>query len=203
MAADSFVLGVDLDGVCADFYGGLRPLAAEWLGVQIEGLTEEVTCGLSEWGIDSAPGGYEAFHRFAVGQRGLFRRLTPLPGVGPALRRLTYEDNVRIRVISRRLCTKYLHQTAVQQTVEWLDTHDIPYWDLCFIRDKAAVAADLYLEDSPESIAELNAVGRRVIVFTNATNCSIAGPRANSWAEVEQLVREEIARLAGAGTAVV
>jgi hypothetical protein len=27
-----FVLAVDLDGVCADFYTGLRPIAAEWLG---------------------------------------------------------------------------------------------------------------------------------------------------------------------------
>ena len=26
-----FVLGVDLDETCADFYGGLRPIAAEWL----------------------------------------------------------------------------------------------------------------------------------------------------------------------------
>ena len=29
-----FVLGVDLDGVCADFIGGLRPIAAEWLDVK-------------------------------------------------------------------------------------------------------------------------------------------------------------------------
>ena len=36
MPADRrFVLGVDLDGVCADFYGGLKPVAAEWLGVDL------------------------------------------------------------------------------------------------------------------------------------------------------------------------
>ena len=28
-----FVLGVDLDGVVADFAQGLKPIAAEWLGV--------------------------------------------------------------------------------------------------------------------------------------------------------------------------
>ncbi len=27
-----FIFGVDLDGVCADFYEGIRPMAAEWLG---------------------------------------------------------------------------------------------------------------------------------------------------------------------------
>ena len=201
MAAGALVLGVDLDGVCADFYGGLRPLAAEWLGVRAESLTEKVTCGLPEWGIDMAPGGYEAFHRFAVTQRGLFQSLTPLPGAGPVLRRLTYAHDVRIRLITHRLCAKYLHQIAVRQTAEWLDSHDIPYWDLCFIQDKSAVGADLYLEDSPESIAELKAAGRRVVVFTNATNRGVPGQRANSWLEVEALVLEEIARRAGAKAA--
>ena len=33
-----FVLGVDLDGVVADFYTGLRVIAAEWLDVPIETL---------------------------------------------------------------------------------------------------------------------------------------------------------------------
>jgi hypothetical protein len=31
---DVFILGVGLDGVCADFYVGIRPIAAEWLGVE-------------------------------------------------------------------------------------------------------------------------------------------------------------------------
>ena len=35
-----FVLGVDLDGVVADFYPGLRPIAAEWLGVGLEALLQ-------------------------------------------------------------------------------------------------------------------------------------------------------------------
>jgi deoxypyrimidine-specific 5' nucleotidase type C protein (NT5C) len=39
------VFGVDLDGVVVDFYGKLREIASEWLGVPIEELTEEVTWG--------------------------------------------------------------------------------------------------------------------------------------------------------------
>jgi hypothetical protein len=31
--ARRFVLGVDLDGVVGDFYGYMRNIAAEWLGV--------------------------------------------------------------------------------------------------------------------------------------------------------------------------
>ena len=51
----SFVFGVDLDGVVADFYGGLRPIAAEWLGVRIETLPERISWGLAEWGVAQAP----------------------------------------------------------------------------------------------------------------------------------------------------
>jgi len=188
-----FVLGVDLDGVCADFYGGLRPIAAEWLGVPPESLTTEVDFGLACWGIDQAPGGYEALHRFAVTQRELFRALRPMPGAPAVLRRLSKRD-VRIRIITHRLFIKYFHQQAVRQTVEWLDHWDIPYWDLCFMGDKAAVGADLYVEDSPANIERLRADGHPTIVFANPANRGQSAPRASSWEEVERLVLEEMER---------
>jgi 5'(3')-deoxyribonucleotidase len=178
-----FVFGVDLDGVCADFYGGLKPVAAEWLGVDIATLPDRVSWTLPEWGVDRAPGGYDALHRFAVTQRELFRRLPPMPGAPQALRRLSGAD-VRIRI-------KYFHQVAVRQTIEWLDFHDIPYWDLCFMREKAAVGADLYVEDSPENVARLRAEGLKTIVFSNSTNEHLPGPRARSWDEVVGLVLDE------------
>ena len=46
-SARQFVLGVDLDGVVADFYAGLRPIAAEWLGVAADTLPLEVSYGLT------------------------------------------------------------------------------------------------------------------------------------------------------------
>ncbi len=185
-----FVLGVDLDGVCADFYGGLKPVAAEWLGVDVASLPERVSWTLPEWGVDRAPGGYDALHRFAVTQRELFRRLPPMPGAPQALRELSAHD-VRIRIITHRLFIKYFHQVAVRQTIEWLDYHDIPYWDLCFMREKAAVGADLYVEDSPENVARLRAQGLKTIVFSNSTNEHLPGPRAHSWEEVVDLVLAE------------
>jgi len=53
-----FILGIDLDGVCADFYGGIRCFAAEWLGKDENELVRDVSFNLKEWGIDQAPGGY-------------------------------------------------------------------------------------------------------------------------------------------------
>jgi len=186
MADARFVLGVDLDGVCADFYGGLRPIAAEWLGVAVELLSPDVTHGLPEWDLDRA-GGSEQLHRFAVVQRDLFRRLDPFPGAPAVLRRLAARD-VRIRIITHRLFIKHFHREAVEQTTQWLEYHGIPYWDLCFMKDKAAVGANLYLEDSPGNVRLLRADGHPTIVFTNSTNVGVEPPRANDWAEVETLV---------------
>jgi 5'(3')-deoxyribonucleotidase len=186
-AGRKFVLAVDLDGVCADFYAGLRPIAAEWLGVDSASLPDRVSWGLPEWGIDKAPGGYEALHRFAVTQRDLFRVLPPMPGAPRALRHLSHE-NVRIRIVTHRFFIKYFHQVAARQTIEWLDHHDIPYWDLCFLQEKAAVGADLYIEDSPLNIEVLRAEGLPTLVFSNSTNEHLSAPRAGNWKQVLEFV---------------
>jgi 5'(3')-deoxyribonucleotidase len=183
-----FVFGVDLDGVCADFFGSMREIASEWLGVPLDQLPTEVSFGLTEWPI-AAMGGYEPLHQFAVTQRELFRTAKPIPGAPQALRRLSLAG-VRIRIITHRLFISNFHQTAVQQTVEWLDTHGIPYWDLCFMKDKTKVGADMYVDDSPTNIQMLRQSTKpdRVIVFTNSTNRTLAGPRAENWNDVERLV---------------
>lgn len=177
----------------ADFYGGLRPIAAEWLGRNVDSLPLEVSWGLPEWGIDAAPGGYLDLHKFAVTQRDLFRQLTPFPGAAPVLRRLS-KRGVRIRIITHRLFIKYFHHVAIQQTVSWLDYHGIPYWDLCFMSDKAAVGADLYIEDSPDNVGKLRADGHHTIVYANSTNRTLAGPRAENWEQVETMVLEHLTR---------
>jgi 5'(3')-deoxyribonucleotidase len=190
MTDRAFVFGVDLDGVVADFYDGLRPIAAEWLGVALETLPQRVSWGLVEWGVDQAPGGYEGLHKFAVMQRELFLKLPPMARAPQVLRRLS-KAGVRIRIITHRLFIKYFHQIAVSQTIQWLDRHDIPYWDLCFMQQKTAVGADLYIEDSPSNIERLRAEGQKTIVFTNSTNEHLDGPRANNWDEVLELVLAE------------
>lgn len=187
-----FVFGVDLDGVVADFAEGLRPVAAEWLGVSPNDLTKEISYGFREWKLE-ASGGYDALHRFAVKQRNLFRSLPQIPGAAASLRRLSKLD-IRIRIITHRLYIEWFHKEAVQQTIEWLEDHGIPYWDLCFMRDKAAVGADLYIEDSPTNIRALRAEGHPTIVFVNSTNRDLPDPRAESWREVEELVRTEFGR---------
>jgi 5'(3')-deoxyribonucleotidase len=178
-----FVLGVDLDGVVADFYGALRPIAASWLGVPVESLTENVTYGLPEWKLHRV-GTYEDLHRWAVTQHNLFQAVEPIHGAGPALRRLSTKD-IRIRIITHRLFIKFAHRLAVEQTTAWLEKHGIPYWDLCFMADKGAVGADLYIDDTPKNVLALRAAKHPTIVFSNSTNSGIDGPRADDWEAAE------------------
>ncbi|MDP2326378.1 MAG: 5'-nucleotidase, partial [Gammaproteobacteria bacterium] len=120
-----FVLGVDLDGVVADFAGGLKPVAAEWLGVAETSLTDEISYGFGEWGLEAA-GGYDALHRFAVKERELFARLPPIKGAPAALRRLDTIPEVRIRIITHRLYIHWFHKEAIRQTTDWLERYGIP-----------------------------------------------------------------------------
>ena len=187
-----FVLGLDLDGVCVDFYAQLREIAADWLEKPVDELTRDVTYGVPEWGLDPM-GGYEALHRYAVTQRSLFLAAPPIHGAPGSLRRLS-EAGVRIRVITNRLFIKYFHEEAVKQTIRWLDVHGIPYWDLCLLPDKAAVGANLYVDDSPDNVRALRAKGFPTIVFTNSTNRDLDGPRADDWEQLESMVIGELER---------
>lgn len=182
------VIGVDLDGVCADFYGRMREIAAEWFERPIGELPEAVSYGMSEWGVVDTDQ-YDSLHRFAVTQRELFGTMPMIPGARRYLRQLS-DEGYRIRIITHRLYIHYFHATAVMQTVEWLDSHGIPYWDLCFMKEKARVGADIYVEDAPENIQSLRSQGLYTICFANSTNTHIADPRATTWEEVYELVRQ-------------
>jgi 5'(3')-deoxyribonucleotidase len=179
---------VDLDGVVGDFYGAMRIIAAEWLDKSVDELTSEVTYGLDEWGIAEF-GGYDRLHRFAVTQRNLFRDMKPIKDAPAVLRKLS-SRGIRIRIITHRLFLKYSHKTSITQTVDWLDNWDIPYWDICFMNDKVAVGAHVYIDDAPTNITQLRDQGYKTIVFTNSTNRGIPGPRADNWQEAERLVME-------------
>jgi len=188
MDQSSFIFGVDLDGVVGDFYGIMRKIAAEWLVKPIDSLTTNVSFGLEEWNLNEY-GGYDRLHRFAVTQRNLFRDMEPIKDAPAVLRKLS-SRGIRIRIITHRLFLKYSHKTSGIQTIDWLENWDIPYWDLCFMADKSAVGAHVYIDDSPFNVKSLREQGCKTIVFTNSTNLDLPGPRAENWQDVERMVLE-------------
>ena len=182
------ILGVDLDGVCSDFYSIMRKVAAEWFERPIEELTVDVSFGLGEWGVKTTKQ-YLRLHRFAVTQRNLFKASSMIPGARKYLR-LMSEEGARIRIITHRLFINYFHNAAVSQTIDWLDQNGIPYRDLCFMKDKEQVGADIYVEDSPDNVENLRKKGFFTICFGNSTNKGVEGPRAENWRDVYELVHK-------------
>jgi len=186
MSVEHKIIGVDLDGVCADFYGRMREIAAEWFECSLDDLPREVSYGLAEWGVKT-PEQYGSLHRFAVLQRGLFETTPIIPGARKYLRMLSNEK-ARIRIITHRLFINYFHRAAVSQTIDWLDKNGIPYWDLCFMKDKEQVGADLYIEDNPQNVESLRAKNLVTICFANSTNTGVAEPRVQSWQEAYEAI---------------
>ena len=182
-----FVFGVDLDGVCGDYIGGLRETVAREKKVPLESLPLEVSWNCSEWDITSED--YEKLHSIAVERDKLFLNMTPHEGVSEALWELS-ETGVWIRIISHRLFKSGSHAVAASHTVQWLDNVGIPYRDICFIGGKQEVEADLYIEDSPSNIKSLRSHGKSVIVFEQPYNREVPGPRVSDWKEAKELVKE-------------
>ena len=183
-----FTLGLDLDGVCADYLSEFRYHAARSLGVDLSSLPEPRTWGFADAGWFTDEAQFLAVHADAV-RDGLFRSVQPFPGVAEALWRLS-DAGVHIRVITHRLLVNREHGVAGTDTIAWLDRHNIPFRDLCFVGRKAQVDADVYIDDAPHNVAALREAGRDVIVFDAPYNTDLAGPRARDWVEAEKLILE-------------
>lgn len=185
---DEFVLGVDLDNVCGDYTDAFRAsVAADW-GVDPATLEGPESYDFSDWGISSRDQ-FESLHRRAVDVRRIFKTMKPIPGASETLWRLSEDCQVRIRIITYRLCVPRGHKRAAADTVAWLDEHGIPYRDLAFLAKKDELGADCYIDDSPGNIAALRGTGAAAVVFDQPFNSGVSGPRARNWADVELIVR--------------
>jgi 5'(3')-deoxyribonucleotidase len=184
--ADTFVLGVDLDGVVGDHTARFRDIMAELRGVDPETMPLERSWDFHEWGF--GPDEYAHYHRIAVMEHDLFRTMPVIDGAADVLWRLS-DAGIWIRIITHRLYVHWGHEKAVADTAAWLDAHRIPYRDLCFLGAKPQVEADAYIDDAPHNIEQLRAAGNAVVVFDQPYNRTITdAPRATSWADVEEIV---------------
>jgi 5'-nucleotidase len=181
----SFVFGVDLDGVCADYTSGFRRVVAADRGIEPADLPVERSWGFEEWGLDSNE--FARLHRKAVIDERIMRSLPVFEGCPETLWRLS-DAGVWIRIITHRLYLNWGHAQVVSDTVTWLDEARVPYRDLCFLGNKPDVGADVYIDDAPHNVEGLRAAGNPVIVFDQPYNKDLPGPRVSGWHEVEELV---------------
>ncbi len=191
---NEFVLGVDLDGVCADYTSAFRRIVAMERNVDPNSLTTEVSWDFAEWGLNRDS--FLELHKTSVQDHRMFKNMPALEGVSDALWRLS-DAGVWIRIVTHRLVTNWGHALIVSDTVDWLDAKSIPYRDICFLGRKPEIEADAYVEDAPHNVEALRARGNTVIVFDQPYNQDLDGLRASNWVEVEAIVSELAAEKVG------
>ena len=194
MASTSpMILGLDLDGVVADYTSALRASITAHRGVPEESITNEPAgWDFPEW--DLAEGEFLEHHQRAVSKERMFRTMQPIKDASRNLWLLSDAD-IHIRVITRRLQFGGGHAVAASDTVTWLDEHDIPYRDISFLgrsgyTDKSQVLADLYIDDSPADICRLREANKPVLIWDHAYNRDLGNPRVDNWDDAMLMIRE-------------
>ncbi len=135
-------LGIDLDGVVADFNSGWTAIHRAEFGSEI--LPEQVLTwdGLAELaGFDSMRE-FWAWASPKDDRPSIFRHLDPYPGAIESLHRLRRTGHDIVIVTTKP-------RWAVADTFRWLADHGVPTTEVHITDDKHLVDCDVYLDDSP------------------------------------------------------
>lgn len=184
-----FILGVDLDGVCGNYEGAMREFACSVMPERTpESFRPQDRWSFVDTGWFASHEQFLQMHAGSV-EAGMFATMDVIEGASKALHTLS-EAGIHIRIITHRLLLTGAHRRVVTDTVDFLDKHDLPYRDLCFVADKTTVHCDLLIDDAPHNIVAARAAGNETIIFDQLYNRELAGARALSWAEVVDKVLE-------------
>ncbi len=180
-------LGIDLDGVVADFNRGWIQAYNDRFGAAL--APEMVTSWDSPLELTHFPD-MTAFWAWARDHGGssVFRYLQPYPDAIATLRALNREGHDVVVLTAKP-------DWAVHDTLEWIADHRIPTREIHFTEVKHRVPCDLYLDDAPEQVEALarhRAGTATVCRYVRPWNTPIEGTTdVHSWNEFLGLVREQ------------
>ncbi|HSM43381.1 MAG TPA: hypothetical protein VK969_00030 [Acidimicrobiia bacterium] len=140
-------LGIDLDGVVANFTKGWMYFYNREFG------TELVVEDSRNWGdlVDLTHfGDIDEFWNWSsdLDGRSVFWHLEPFPGAVEALHELHRAGHYIVVVTTKPAF-------AVSDTNEWISTHDLPAEEIHILEDKWLVPCDVYLDDGPHVLPGL------------------------------------------------
>ncbi len=177
-------LGIDLDGVVADFSGGWIDCYNRDFGTDLKAADIEVWNAPAEMTHFGDMDGFWEWARDCGGGSSLFRVLRPYPGALEALNELNRLGHHLVIVTTKP-------DFAVSDTYAWLAEQGIPATEVHIVWDKTRVACDVYVEDGPHNLEALAA--RRgdalIIRYVRPWNRPVAGVvDARDWDEVLELI---------------
>lgn len=175
-------LGIDLDGVVADFNSGWISRYNEEFGADVPADAVQMWDGLHE--LTHFPDG-DAFWDWARGRGdgSVFRHLATYHDAVPSLERLAGEHAVVI------LTTK--PDWAVHDTFAWIADHRIPTREVHITWRKWRVPCDVYLDDAPHQIERIHRARPEAAVFrfVRPWNHPVPGVRdVATWPEFVEAV---------------
>jgi 5'(3')-deoxyribonucleotidase len=177
-------LGIDLDGVVAQFHKGWMGRHAAEYGSQLTPSMVLGWNGLHELADFPDMDAFWTWFRNGDGPSS-FRHLDPYPGALEALHRLAAEHDIVI------LTHKF--DWAVSDTFSWLGDIGLPSREVHIREDKHAVDCDIYLDDSPLVLDALvqHRPDTLICRYVRPWNTPVAGATdVQNWNEFEALVTE-------------
>ena len=183
-------LGIDLDGVVADFNAGRIELHRHEFGSDLQ--PEMVTT----WNGLHTLGGFADMDAFWAWARGnddrpsIFRHLDVYPDALETIDRLERSGHDIVIVTTKPAWAR-------SDTLRWLADHDIPTDEVHMTFAKHRVACDVYLDDSPHVIPSLvrHRPDSLVCRFVRPWNDPVDGAvDVRSWPEFGDLVAERSRR---------
>jgi len=176
-------LGIDLDGVVADFNTGWIARYNEEFGASIPFDAVRVWDGLHELTHFPDSTGFWDWIRNRGGES-IFRHLETYEDAVPTLRRLD-DAGHHIVVITTK------PDWAVHDTLAWIADHRIPTREVHITWQKGRVPCDVYLDDAPHQVEQIRAARPEALTcrFVRPWNRPVTGVRdIADWAEFEAAV---------------
>ena len=177
-------LGIDLDGVVANFNKGWTDLHNAEFGGR---LTPEM---VTAWDGLHSLGGFDDMAAFWDWARGngerpsIFRHLDLLPGALETLHRLRGDGHDIVIVTTKP-------EWAIPDTLRWIADRGLPTREVHFAEAKHEVECDAYLDDAPNVLPDLveHRPGALVCRFVRPWNDPVAGAvDVTDWDEFETAV---------------
>lgn len=179
-------LGIDLDGVVADFNAGWIRLHRDEFGSELRPEMVQTWDGLHEL---AGFADMRAFWRWARGndeRPSIFRHLDPYPDALETLHRLDRAGHDIVIVTTKP-------RWARVDTLRWLADHDLPTAEVHMTDVKHSVACDVYLDDAPHVLHELvrHRGSSTICRFVRPWNEPLAGTvEVASWDDFHTIVHD-------------
>lgn len=195
-----FQIGVDIDGVLADFEAAFAQYLFVFGAEEDRGrhFVRQSNWDFSDWDLHKPfPEYYQGF----VCQGGY--RYVPLMTGCIAVLEWIRQQGHQICLITNRGASGELtaveNQQAIKDTAFWLEQFRVPYDSIYFVENKTVVHPDIMIEDSPSNLRMLKDARRELIVFRHPYNdclyktrhgCLLFSRAAHTWHDVLVLLKQ-------------